>query len=366
MGIKRDPKTSLWSVSYTKRHPVTGKPRSLQRINIKSEKEAKRIYADIVAELSGKLRATVIPSWETALEKYQESTLNRGVSIKTVENAVMCLKAHTLESWGKRPVDSITTTEIRELHAKAVGHRSEGHKGYVLKYIRQTFAYCVESGWIKTNPTPQMRFRPNEAWRFLTESQAQTLLEKAQELKWEWYPHYAAALYTGMRNGELYALRWESVNFERREIHVCRAWDNKVGFKEYTKGRGDRLVSIAPPLLNLLRELKEESEDSDFVLPRIQKWEDGEQASQLRLFLMMNGLPQVRFHDLRASWVTILLNHGVALAKVMQMGGWKDLKTMRKYLRMAGIEIQGATDCLNFESAPKKEVAGTDSVAQGW
>ena len=348
MGIKRNENTGLWTATYVKRHPITGKPTSIQRTGLKSEREANKVYNELVDKLSSKLRAFVTPTWADALGKYREAKLNQGVSLKTVEDAVMCLRAHTLSDWGNRPVDMITTTEIRELHAKAVGHRSEGHKGYVLKYIRQVFGYCFESGWIKTNPTPQMRFKPNKAYRFLTEAHSKVLLEKAKEVGSQWYPHWASALYTGMRNGELYALRWDSVIWERRELHVCRAWDNKQGFREYVNGKEDRFVSIAPPLLELLYELKKETEDTRLVLPRIQKWDDGEQARELRTFLLLLGLPQVRFHDLRASWCTMLLNHGVALAKVMQMGGWQDLKTMKRYLRMAGVEIQGATDCLDF------------------
>jgi integrase len=57
-------------------------------------------------------------------------------------------------------------------------------------------------------------------------------------------------------------------------------------------------------------------------------------------------MPSVSFHNLRATWATILLNNGVEPAKVMAMGGWKSLKTMMIYLRMAGIQVRGATDTL--------------------
>ena len=40
------------------------------------------------------------------------------------------------------------------------------------------------------------------------------------------------------------------------------------------------------------------------------------------------GLPDIRFHDLRATWATIMLSKGVEPIKVMSMGGWKDIKTM--------------------------------------
>jgi len=50
------------------------------------------------------------------------------------------------------------------------------------------------------------------------------------------------------------------------------------------------------------------------------------------------------------------------------MGGWKDLKTMKKYLRMAGIEIHGATDTLDFGTGDEidGDEMGAISLNLGW
>lgn len=74
------------------------------------------------------------------------------------------------------------------------------------------------------------------------------------------------------------------------------------------------------------------------------------------MFLIGLGLPVVRFHDLRASWATLMLGKGVEPAKVMIMGGWNDLKTMMVYMRKAGINIRGITDCLKLHN-PSTEPA---------
>jgi len=181
----------------------------------------------------------------------------------------------------------------------------------------------------------------------LTEPQTRTLLSKAKEYDWEWYPHCAMALYTGMRNGELFSLTWDHVNLDQRTIKVAWSWNNKDGFKE-TKSGDDRMVEIAPNLLPLLQELKLKGGGSTFVLPRLSRWDKGEQARELRMFLVGIGLPPVRFHDLRATWATLMLSKGVEPVKVMSMGGWKDMKTMMVYIRKAGIDIKGITDRLNL------------------
>lgn len=107
------------------------------------------------------------------------------------------------------------------------------------------------------------------------------------------------------------------------------------------------MLEIPAPLLPLLKELKLQSAGSDFVLPRMNKWTKGEQSRELRIFLKLVGLPQIRFHDLCATWATWLLGKGVVPSKVMAQGGWKELKTMMIYMRKAGISIQGSTSVLD-------------------
>jgi integrase len=60
------------------------------------------------------------------------------------------------------------------------------------------------------------------------------------------------------------------------------------------------------------------------------------------------GLPSIRFHALRACFATQLMAHNIAPARVMKICGWRDLKTMECYVRLAGIDERGATDCLQL------------------
>ena len=246
--------------------------------------------------------------------------------------------------------DTITTQEIRELISNKTGHRSPARQKSILKCIRGAFHFALEAGYVGRNPAPNMKFRTGDKIKkVLTEEQVAVFLNRAKEYGVQWYPHWCLALYTGMRNGELYALTWDKVNFEQRQILVSRAWNNKDGFKD-TKSGDDRIVQVAPKLTEVLRELKLQNSDSEFVLPRISKWDKGEQARELKMFLMGLGLPTIRFHDLRATWATLLLSKGVTPIKVMIMGGWKDLKTMQIYVRKAGVEVKGATDCLDLHN----------------
>ncbi|MBU6376109.1 MAG: site-specific integrase [Bdellovibrionales bacterium] len=92
-----------------------------------------------------------------------------------------------------------------------------------------------------------------------------------------------------------------------------------------------------------------------FCLPWLERWANGIQASVLRTFCLQHGLPSIRFHTLRACFGTQLLRQGISAAIVMKIAGWKDLKTMQRYIRLAGVEVAGATDGLSV--LPPIEVA---------
>lgn len=132
---------------------------------------------------------------------------------------------------------------------------------------------------------------------------------------------------------------------KNRKIFVRETWNNREGFKDYPKNRQHRVLEIAPPLIPVLQELNERREN-EFVLPRIERWDRGDQARELQIFLAGLGFPKIRFHDLRGTYCTMMLNRGVEPAKVMAMAGWQDLKTMARYLRKAGIMFKGSTDVL--------------------
>ena len=79
----------------------------------------------------------------------------------------------------------------------------------------------------------------------------------------------------------------------------------------------------------------------------------------LREFCEGIGLPSVCFHALRACFATHLLNAGVSSPVVKKVCGWTDEKVMSRYIRLAGVDVAGATSALNFvrpEAEQKKLV----------
>jgi integrase len=368
MGITYNEKTKSFIVTYSKRHPVTRQPVGRRRV-AKTKAEARRIEKDLVLLVNEKIREKIIPSWESLVDQWTQDAKNRDLTPKTIENYLYSLRAYTFQPWGKRLVDTITTQEIRELILNDLSEKSDHHKQSVLKFIRCTFEFGIEAGHIQRNPAPKMKFRlGDKIKKVLTREQVEKLLTQAKLMNCEWYPHWAFAIYTGMRNGEIYALTWDKVDLDSKKILVNCSWSKQNGVKS-TKSGDDRIVPIAPPLLTILKELKLSNPYSDHVLPRIAKWDKGDQARELRFFLQGLGIEQCRFHDLRATFATLLLQQGTAPIQVMKAGGWKSLKTMMIYVRKAGIDLQGMMDdfklhdpCLTEAKVLKLNPTAQDSI----
>lgn len=120
-----------------------------------------------------------------------------------------------------------------------------------------------------------------------------------------------------------------------------------------TKGNNWRTVPINAELEKILIELRRQNIQGDWVLPRLPRWGNGEAAKILKQFLIGNGLKPVKFHALRACFATQLIRGGVAPGKVMKICGWAELKTMQYYIRLAGIEVEVATEGLKI--LPREE-----------
>lgn len=352
MSYKYDPTINGYRVYVSQRHPITRQPKNLSRKTsfegepIKSEAEAKRVEKKLMWQLTQSFtEETTGTKYKNLLPRFYESMKVRGLNLNTIASYELCLNAHTLQLWGDRQITTITSQEIVDVVKVTLAARSVSHQKSMLKFIRAAFQFAVENGWLIRNPTPRLQFRmPVKIKPVLTSAQAKTLLEKAKQYDHEWYPIWTAALYTGMRTGELHALTWDKVDLENRTILVSCSWDKKNGFKDLTKSGEDRIVEIAEDLVFVLKELTLQNADSPFVLPRIDSWDVGRQAEILRAYLYALGLPRIRFHDLRATWATLLLGQGVEPVKIMKMGGWSDIKTMMIYIRKAGIDIKGMTN----------------------
>ncbi|MBS1986129.1 MAG: site-specific integrase [Bdellovibrionales bacterium] len=294
--------------------------------------------------------------WEEWLRHYigRERLVLRGNTIRHYETS--------LEKWATpqlrgRFIDEVTPREIHEVVHKHLEEKSAYSKKGVLRMIRRVFAVAVEEGALTKNPCAGISVKVSETKQsVLSQSEVDKLLREAKMLGHRFYEVWAMAVFTGMRSGELFATRWHDVDLESGRIYVTRSWSSVDGFGP-TKSRRNRIVPISGSLRKLLIELKmRQGADSEFVLPHLWEWEKGEQARVLRSFCKSIGITPVKFHDLRATFITQLLLKGVPLAQVMSIVGHSEIKTTNRYLRVLGTDLDGVTEKLGF-SLPQEQVA---------
>jgi len=159
-------------------------------------------------------------------------------------------------------------------------------------------------------------------------------------------------------------LKYSPPPLEKNIILVDRSYDSNVKKIGPTKARYWRTIPINTSLRKLIESLKRDPVrlNSEHLLPRSKDWDNGDQAVPLKNFLRSLNLKPIKFHTLRACFATQMLANGVPAAVVMKIGGWKKSATMDIYLRLAGVDTKGATDCLEFIPADIDFVGFGDNV----
>jgi integrase len=133
-------------------------------------------------------------------------------------------------------------------------------------------------------------------------------------------------------------------------IRIRRNWNARLKEIGPTKAGYWRSVPVSSEFYwFLVNDIKiEEKAPDDSLLPAFSDWRLGYQATILRGFCQANSIPSIKFHTFRACFATQLIASGIPATIVMKICGWKDMKTMQRYIRLAGIDESGATERLSF------------------
>lgn len=313
-----------------------------EEVNLRRE-----CHAEILRlENQGETWGALVESWELYLRDHHS-----GLNERTRKDYIAVLRKHT-GCWWKRPANEVCRADVIEIleQAKASG-TSNSHRNVIKVIINRVFTYGIDhriiSG-IERSPAHGISLGREEEKKpeILNIQEIKQLLAESRALKHAWYPVWAMAVLTGCRNGELNALLWADVDWENREINLTKSYNTATKKVKSTKAGYWRKIPISNELLSLLTEIKADAGNRKEILPRLPRWDQGEQARILREFCAGIGLPSIKFHTLRACFATQLIRNGVPPIQIQKICGWRDLETMQRYIRLAGIEVKGATDSL--------------------
>ncbi|MBQ3390928.1 MAG: site-specific integrase [Clostridia bacterium] len=209
--------------------------------------------------------------------------------------------------------------------------------------LNQTLQYCVSEGMIPSNPCQFVKLPACERFeaKFYSKSQIDTFLEKIKDEPL--YPLIRLTALYGLRRSEALGLCWDCVNFEAETITIRRTVSkvSTVVAKDKTKNASSRRsFPMTPDIKQLLSNLKAEQKkdhkffgkeyhDNDYVF----RWPDGRPFSpdyvsdKFPKLLKAAEMPIIRFHELRHSAASNLLNLGFSLKDVQEWLGHSDIKT---------------------------------------
>jgi integrase len=157
---------------------------------------------------------------------------------------------------------------------------------------------------------------------------------------------YVLALTTGMRRGELLALQWEDINFEKRYILVHHLLSHRPGGRYSTQALvpGKHLRDI--PLMSMAIEALKRHQAQQRTEQQLagSLWDDHglvfatsngsildstHLARSFRPLVIKAGLPQVRFHDLRNGTILLLAMAGVPISVIAELLGHKVFSSLK-------------------------------------
>ena len=243
---------------------------------------------------------------------------------------VSLLKNHLLPRFANRHMDQITRQDIIKMHheRKATG-AAAGSANRLLIMMRYIFNLALrwEVSGIKTNPTKNVPLMPenNKRERYLSVDEAQRLYASVCKSPNPMLKYIIPMLIlTGARKREVIEARWEDFDFSRR---LWRIPTTKLG--------KPRHVPISDGVMGLLAEVpRVPGVEHVFANPATLK-------PYISIFVTWNkarqnaGLADVRIHDLRHSFASLLINNGRSLYEVQKILGHTQVKTTQRYAHLA-------------------------------
>ncbi len=188
--------------------------------------------------------------------------------------------------------------------------------------------------WLEKAPTIKIPQARNKRIRWLEPHEAQRLINECPE------PLRSVvrfALVTGLRRSNILSLEWGQINMQDK-----RAWINP----EDSKSNRAIGVALNDTACQILREQIGKHHRWVFVHTQSGTRPDGTKTEQVRRMRVDNqtafrsacrraGIEDFRFHDLRHTWASWLIQSGVPLSVLQEMGGWESVEMVRRYAHLA-------------------------------
>lgn len=325
--------------------PVTGKRRNPSR-TYATMKEAKTGRSLWLADIE---RGTAIDATKMTtgdyLAHWLDAAAKNHVRRSTLASYTGLVNNHLIPALGSVPLQKLQAVQVQAFYSeKLTGGRARGEGGlsprtvrYLHTVLREALQQAMKWGLVIRNvcdltEPPRMVRAQMKTW---TAEEVRTFLATAND---DAYPAlWVLALTTGMRRGELLAVRWGDVDLAKAALHVRRTL-NAVGGERYfdapKTAAGRRVVALSPSCVAALRAHRKAQNvarlaagpawrDEDLVFTTGMGgplWPD-DISHRFATLIEAAGVPRIRLHDARHTHATLLMERGVHLKVVSERLG---------------------------------------------
>ena len=356
-------------------------PEKRKKFYCKTKQEALKKKNDALRELEqGTLARGPQQKLKDYLEDWIENVHGDGLRISTNENYKKLIK-YIVADLGEVWLQKLTPEQVRRFYTK------KGKDGLSSKTINSIHGVLhvaldntVRWGMVLRNVCDLVdppRIVSREVVPLSVE-QARRLVKHVEGNRLEVL--LAMAVVTGMRRGELLALRWSDIDFDRSRLLVLHSVDF-IAKHGYVQGEpktasGKRVISLPAFLIDMLkkhqrrqleyRKTVDNWQMLDLVFPNFSGGytHPNHMGDLFRKLLKEAELPPIHFHDLRHSAASILLCMGVNIKVIQELLGHSDISiTLRTYSHLLPSMQQEVVETWNdvFKETDKSKDGGDES-----
>ncbi|AJJ11087.1 phage integrase family protein [Yersinia rohdei] len=188
--------------------------------------------------------------------------------------------------------------------------------------------------WIERGPVIKVPQERGRRVRWLEPHEAIRLINECSEpLK----SIVVFALATGLRRSNIVDLQWQDVDLQR-----------KVSWIHPEESKSGQAIGVALNDMSCKVLREQIGRHSRFVFVHTSAWHraDGTKTAEVRKMrvddntawrtgLKRSGITDFRFHDLRHTWASWLVQAGVPLSALQEMGGWESIEMVRRYAHLS-------------------------------
>jgi integrase len=273
-----------------------------------------------------------LPPTELTVKKLCVKYLEEHAKVYTryttfIKNEATC-RNHIIPMLGHKKIGKLTPNDMRHFHRYCIENKTPAVAHYTMKTLKKVFNWAVEWELLAANPIKgKLPPEPYTEHPTLTPEQLRLVLRNVPLRE---KTIIGLGVFAGLRIGEIFGLQWENVNFDDNTIYVKKQYS--AGILADLKTRGSKsIIPVWSQLAMVLKLWKLQCGSQTWLFPG--KKEDRPMWPERWRQLYWNKIKKefklpsdLRFHDLRHSFATILLSLGADKGDVQQLMRHKSIK----------------------------------------